>query len=114
MTSVGFLSLFSFDGQFHAVFHKKSKGLFYFVIVMFAPESVCSRYKFEMKCLPHHGAGVLDDEQTSVKYQGIPLSIDLEKKDLNAFVASGIFMDRLMKESSIMGVFKLAFKIWKQ
>ena len=107
------LTVYTFDGQFFGVFPKKSKGQFDFVIVMFASKSDCSRYKFEMKCLPLV-AGVLDDEQTSVRYQGIPLSIDLEKKDLNVFVASGIFMDEVIKASSTMGHFKLAFKIWKQ
>jgi len=102
----------SYSGETFAVFPTKSEGQYYFVIVMFASESECSKFKFEM--IIHESLGL--DSEDSVKFQGSPLSIDLKKKEFNFYSASALFMSKIMKkldDKSGFG-FCLSFKLSKK
>ena len=77
------MSIYSFSGETFAVF-PKSKGLFYFVTVMFAPETECSKYEMEM--IVHDRETEALDSELQVKFLGSPLSIDVAEEELNFFV----------------------------
>jgi len=109
------MHIYSFHDQTFAVFPMKSEGNFFFVIMMFASEIECSKFKFEMVV---HVSGELgrplDPETERIKFQGTPLSIDAKKEDLNYYCCSGRFMANLMKNSTLENSFSLSFKILKR
>jgi len=107
------MDIYSYSGESVAVFPYKSRGQYYFVIVMFASETECAKYKFELIVHPTRQVRDLDSEDT-VKFQGSPLSIDLKKEDLNIFSASEQSMSSIMKKSSDKSRFWLSFKITKK
>ena len=109
---VGDLGACGEKGEVFAVFPLKSQGQIYFVVVMFASEAECSKYKFEM--IAHEVGFEALDSEMSVKYQGKPLSIDVNKKDLNLFGTSEQFMDKILNNRSKKGSFSLSVKISKK
>jgi len=106
------MHIYSFYEKIFAVFPVKSEGQFFFVIVMFASEIECSKFKFEM--IVHVSGRPLDPKTEPIKFQGSPLSIDVKKEDLNYYCCSGRFMAKLMKESTLGNSFSLSFKILKR
>jgi len=101
-----------YSGETFVVFPTKSEGQYYFVIVMFASETECSKYKFEM--IIHDKLGLNSNSEDTVKFQGSPLSIDLKKKDFNFYSASGPFMSKLIKKSNEGPIFCLSLKLSKK
>ena len=106
------MHIYSISGQVFAVFPRKVKGHFFFIIVMFASEIECSKFKFEM--IVHVHGRPLDPESEPIKFQGSPLSIDVKKEDLNYYCCSDRFMAKLLTSSNPGNHFSLSFKISKR
>ena len=104
--------VYSFSDEILAIYPMRSNGQFYFVIVMFASEKVCSKYNFEMY-FHEHGSEALESE-VSVKFRGSPFSIDAKKTDLNMYGTSERLMTELLKKSVDENAFSLSFKISKK
>ena len=104
--------VFSYAGQVFAVFPSKSDGQFYFVLVMFASESKCSQFKFEM--VVHDRDSDASDSNRAVKFQGSPISVDVKKEDLNLYATSEKLMTKILKTKPVVSrvhTFSLSFKI---
>ena len=65
------MHIYSYSGVIFAVYPIKSGGQIYFVLVMFASEAECSKYKFEM--IAHERGSWALDSVMSVKFCGNPL-----------------------------------------
>ena len=74
---------------------------------MFASESECSKFKFEM-IVHEHGKDASDSENT-VKFSGSPLSIDVKKEELFLYGASDRLMAKML-ESTVSFSFKIIRK----
>jgi len=107
------MGIYSYFGESFAVFPTKYWGQYYFVIVMFASEAECAKYRFEMIIHPVQEPRDLDSKD-NVKFQGSPLSIDLKKKELNLYSASEQSMSLIQKKSIDNPSFCLSFKITKK
>ena len=105
------MHIYAFAGEIFGVFPLKSDGHFYFVIIMFASENECSKFKFEM-IIHEHGKGFLEFENT-VKFSGSPLAIDVKKEELKLYGASDKLMTKMLK-NTVSFSFKIMRKenIW--
>jgi len=106
------MHIYSIYDKIFAVFPTKSEGHFFFVLVMFASEIECAKFKFEM--IVRVLGRPFDPDTEPIKFQGSPLSIDTKKEDLNCYSCSGRFMAKLMKDSTLGNSFSLSFKISKR
>ena len=77
------IHMLSYAGEHFAVLPFKSEGLVYFMIVMLASESKCSKFKFEM--IVHDRWSNAFNSTITVKFTGTPLSIDVKKEDLKLY-----------------------------
>jgi len=103
------IHIYSYCRETLAIYPIKSKGQFFFVIVMFASESTCSKYKFEM--IVHEGEKKGFESKEAVKFQGSPLSIDVKKEELELYGCSEQLMSKILKKSINGKGFGLSFKI---
>eukprot|EP00092_Neocalanus_flemingeri_P027803 GFUD01030182.1.p1 GENE.GFUD01030182.1~~GFUD01030182.1.p1 ORF type:complete len:285 (+),score=53.40 GFUD01030182.1:97-951(+) len=105
------MNMYDYAGETFAVFPVIIDGDYYFVVVMFASETECSKYKLEMII---HDQEQTSDAQMTVKFQGNPLSID-EKEGLCLYSTGGQFMRRIMKKPNPEkdAGFQMSFKISK-
>jgi len=99
-------------GEIFAVFPIKSGGQFYFMVVMFASETECSKYKFEM--IVHEEESEALDSVMAAKFCGNPLSIDLMKEDQKLYNTGEKLMTKIVKKSIDGNAFSLSFKISKE
>jgi len=103
------LHLCEYSGEFLLVFPVKSEGTFYYVILMLANETVCSKYNFEM--IVHEEGSEAVDSQMSARFRGNPLSIDVMKGDWNLYGINDKLMAKLVKESVDKSSIRLSFRI---
>eukprot|EP00092_Neocalanus_flemingeri_P021868 GFUD01023723.1.p1 GENE.GFUD01023723.1~~GFUD01023723.1.p1 ORF type:complete len:306 (-),score=53.87 GFUD01023723.1:86-1003(-) len=108
--------IYSFSSETFVVFPMKKNGLFYFVIVMFASETECSKYKFEMTVDSYDEEVLVDsfDAEVPVKFQGSPLSIDLKKEELKFYCISELLMAKILSKSMSKSSFRISFKMFKR
>ena len=102
----------SFSGQFFAVSIRRSERHFYFMVVMFATEVECSKFKFEM-IIHNCDSEPSESDMTAVKFQGKPFSIDVNKRDLNLFCTSELLLNNLVKSSVNKIAFSVSYKLSK-
>lgn len=107
------MSVFRYAGEVFAVFPMKTKGTFYFVLVMFAGEAVCSKYRVELIVHESESSSAFDADMT-LKFQGSPISIDAKDEELKLFGASEVFMTKLLNRSVNKSVFSLSVRIFKK
>jgi len=103
------IPMYSYCGEILAIYPIKSKGQFFFVIVMFASEFECSKYKFEM--IVHESEKKTFESEDAVKFQGSPLSIDVKKEELKLYGSSEQLMSKILRKSTDKNSFGLSFKI---
>jgi len=106
------MNIYSYSGETFAIFPIKSGGQFYFSMVMFASETECSKYEFEM-IVHEKGVRALDSEM-SVKFRGTPISIDVKKEEQKLYNTGAELMKKIVKKSSGGKAFNVAFKISKK
>jgi len=104
-----------FDDVDYAVYPYKFEEQFFIVVVMFAPDQECAKFRLELTV---HGkeVGADDVEVESVVFRGSPVSIDEEKQKFFQFGFNEKFMEKILLNSSreISGTpFCVSFKIWK-
>ena len=80
------------------------------MVIMLDVESECSKFKFER--VVHAREYEARDSKMSVKFQGSPLSIDAEVKELSVFGVPELFMIKLVKNSA-PDAFSVSFKLDK-
>jgi len=105
------MDIYSYSGEILAVFPKVVRGQFYFVVLMFASEMECSKYKFEI--VIHEREKDIENSGMIVRFEGCPLSIDITKEEMNLYGTSSQFMKKLMCKSS-KNAFTLSFKMSKK
>ena len=105
------MNIYSYSGEIFAVLPKVVKGQFYFVVLMFASEMECFKYKFEI--VIHEREKDIENSEMIVRLEGCPLSIDITKEEMNLYGTSSQFMKKLMCKSS-ENAFTLSFKIYKK
>ena len=105
---------FNPDGEILAVFPIKSERQFYFMVVMFASETQCSKYKFEMIVHETESEALGLDSVMAAKFCGNPLSIDLMKEELKLYNTGEKLMAKIVKKSIDGKTFSLSFKISKK
>jgi len=100
------------NGEIFAVFPIKSGGQFYFMVVMFASETECSRYEFEM--IVHDRESEALDSVMAAKFCGNPLSIDLMKEEQKLYNTGEKLMAKIVKKAIDGNAFSMSFKISKK
>ena len=106
------MNIYSYSGETFVIFPIKSGGQFYFSMVMFASETECSKYEFEM-IVHEKGVEALDSEM-SVKFRGTPISIDIKKEEQKLYSTGAELMKKIVKKSNEENTFSVAFKISKK
>jgi len=102
---------FSFEGMDFVVYPDKSKGHFYFVILMLGTEVQCSKYSVELEV--HEEA--IDPKIISFKFCGSPTSIDVEDPKLYSLGISEQSMKRVLDASEYrIPSFTLSYKLAKK
>lgn len=97
VTSWG-LDTFSFDDVDFAVFPTKLDGRFYIMIVMFGTPSECFKYRVELEVHEYTEKNI-KPRKISFKCSGNPISIDLDKKELDALAISERYLRRIVERS---------------
>jgi len=92
------LDTFSFDEMDFVVFPHKSKGQFFFVIVMLGTEVQCSEYTVMLEV--HEYSEFSDTKNIFFKFYGSPTSIDVDETERDSFILSERSMNRVMNKSS--------------
>ena len=105
------MHIYSFSDEVFAVFPMKSGGQFYFSVIMFASETECSKYEFEM--IIHEKESEALDSVTAVKFCGNPLSIDLKKEEQKLYSIGQQLMTKIVNKSIDGNAFSLSFKLLK-
>jgi len=106
------MHIYSFSSEVFAIFPRMADRQIFFVIVMFASEIECSRFRVEI-IVHHKGSLPLNSDSENVKFQGSPLSIDA-KEELNCYGCSERLMAKILKKSTNGNNFSFSFKISKK
>ena len=93
------------------VFSKKSKGQFYFVVVMFATENESSKYKF--KLVVHDSEKDVESSEMVVRFEGNPVSIDVMQGEVKLYGTCSQFMKKMLSKSNTQNIFCISFEIFK-
>merc|ERR1719228_2027624 len=96
------LDIFTFfDEVNYALCPIKYEEQFFIVVLMFAEEEECSKFRMELTV---HGKGVEEGDPgvESVKFSVSPISIDAEKSEFHQFGFSEKFMAKILKSSKEM------------
>eukprot|EP00092_Neocalanus_flemingeri_P004979 GFUD01005355.1.p1 GENE.GFUD01005355.1~~GFUD01005355.1.p1 ORF type:complete len:419 (+),score=103.30 GFUD01005355.1:64-1320(+) len=93
------MSTFSYQDKSFAIFPTKSDDLYFFTMVMFDSDEVCSKYNIEMEV--HEWQPTSKDSEISFKFCGSPCSIDEDKKELKylGLTLNNRSMEKILKKS---------------
>jgi hypothetical protein len=104
---------YSFCGVDFVVYPRKREGRYYFVIVMFSSEADCSKYTVELE-VHEFTRRIQESYKRSHKFCGNPISIDVEKSQLDFFGISERSMTQIFNMSEDKSTsFTIMFNITK-
>eukprot|EP00092_Neocalanus_flemingeri_P029654 GFUD01032200.1.p1 GENE.GFUD01032200.1~~GFUD01032200.1.p1 ORF type:complete len:222 (-),score=40.99 GFUD01032200.1:60-698(-) len=107
------MSTFSYEDNIFAIFPTKSDNHYYFTMVMFDSDEVCSKYNIEMEV--HDWLSTSKDSEVSFKFCGRPCSIDEDKKELKylGLTLNNRSMEKILKKSKDNS-FSLSFSFFQK
>jgi len=108
------IDVYKINGEVLAFLPLKSKGFYYFMLIMGATESECTNYEVEMVVHDDDTLAEDVDAKVAVKFFGTPLSIDMKRNDFKLFGTTAQLVKKIVKMSENKDAFRLSFKLVKQ
>jgi len=105
-------TMFTFEGETYVIFLSKVESHYYFVPVMLATETECSKYRIEM--IIHEREAEALESKVSARFQGNVISIDENKKCMELYGTNHRLMKKIVKKEGEKYKFSLSFKISAQ
>lgn len=108
------IDVFKINGEVLAFYPMQSEEFFYFMLIMGATESECTKYEVEMVVHESNTVAEAVDAKVSVRFLGTPLSIDRQRDEFKLFGATAQMMKEIMKMPESKNYFKVSFKLVKK